>query len=375
MQKYFIFGLIAIVAGVSIFLWQSQNTQMPNETAQKNVDMLSHESGEEVRIEEVVYFENTKGIYTEPVKQGNYPGVIMIHEWWGLNDNIKNMAKELAKDGYRVLAVDLFGKVAQTQDEARVQTAALNKDKAVQNLKAATAFIRAKGATKIASLGWCFGGGQSLQLALSGEILDATVIYYGSLVTDRIELQKISWPVLGIFGDKDASIPVTTIEKFGAVLKDVGVENDIHIYPGVGHAFANPSGMNYAPEETKDAWTKTVAFLAKNLKLAEPSATPPTNTTQVKEFTMTAYFDPIAKKPLFSINEILVKKGDLVRINITNTMGMHDITIDEFNVRQELMLNKQEVIEFVADKAGTFTYYCSKPGHRQNGQLGTLRVE
>jgi len=117
----------------------------------------------------------------------------------------------------------------------------------------------------IASMGWCFGGGMSLQLALN-EKLAATIIYYGSLETNATKLEAIKWPVLGIFGSLDTSIPVDTVKKFEAALNEVGIENEIHIYEGVGHAFANPSGMNYAPNETKDAWKKTVEFLNRNLK-------------------------------------------------------------------------------------------------------------
>jgi carboxymethylenebutenolidase len=232
----------------------------------KNVEMLAKD-GVSVVGENVNYFNNVKGFYAYPEQEGNYPGVVMIHEWWGLNDNIKDMAKELAKDGYRVLAVDLFSKVATTPEEARTQTAELDQTKAVENLKAATNFLRQAGASKIASLGWCFGGRQSVELAISGIKLDATVVYYGSgLATTTDRLKPIQWPVLGIFGDKDQSIPVETVRTFEASLNTLGIKNEIHIYPGVGHAFANPSGMNYAPNETKDAWAKTLVFLKENLK-------------------------------------------------------------------------------------------------------------
>ena len=120
--------------------------------------------------------------------------------------------------------------------------------------------------SKIVSMGWCFGGGQSLQLALHSEQhpLAATILFYGTpLVTDKQEVSKIKWPVLGIFGDKDQAIPLPEIQKFKAVLDADGIPNEIHIYKGVGHAFANPSGANYAPKETADAWQKTLAFLKK----------------------------------------------------------------------------------------------------------------
>jgi carboxymethylenebutenolidase len=134
-------------------------------------------------------------------------------------------------------------------------------------MRAATSYLRSHGASKIASLGWCFGGRQSIELAISGEKLDATVVYYGgNMATTTERLAPLKWPVLGIFGDQDQAIPVETVRAFETSLNTLGVPNEIHIYPGVGHAFANPSGMNYAPEATKDAWAKTVEFLRKNLK-------------------------------------------------------------------------------------------------------------
>jgi len=230
-----------------------------------NSQMLE-EGQYEVSFSDVNYFDGAKGFFAEPKTQGNYPGVIMIHEWWGLNDNIKDTAKLLASEGYIVLAVDLYdGKVAQNQTEARQYTSSLNQTKAIENMKAAKEYLRSKNAQKIASLGWCFGGGQSLQFSLNDEV-DATVIYYGRLTDDKTQLSNIKWPVLGIFGEEDTGIPVASVNAFDAALDSLNIENEIYIYPGVGHAFANPSGMNYAAEETKDAWDKTLAFLEKNLR-------------------------------------------------------------------------------------------------------------
>lgn len=261
-MKFFVWAAIAAIAlGGLIYLWYA----MPNGT-EKNSDMLKNGGAAGIAAEEVAYFGATRGFYAAPKAPGEYPGVVMIHEWWGLNDNIRDMARELAGQGYRVLAVDLFGTVAATPEEARAQVNALDQARAAANLQAAAAFLRTKGAVRLASLGWCFGGAQSLRLALSGEKLDATVIYYGNLVIDPAELKKITWPVLGIFGEQDQSIPVATVNSFRDALASLGVSNSIHVYPGVGHAFANPSGANYAPEETTDAWGKTVAFLAEHLK-------------------------------------------------------------------------------------------------------------
>jgi len=221
----------------------------------------------EVESSDVEYFNGVNGFYAHPSVDGNYPGVIMIHEWWGLNAEIKAYAEKLAAEGYNVLAVDLYnGKVAATSDEARNYSRSINQTQAIENMNTAFNYLKDRDSTTVGSLGWCFGGGQSMQLALNNENLDATVIYYGTLVTDESQLEKIEWPVLGVFGDKDTSIPVDKVVEFEEALNDAGVENEIYIYPGVGHAFANPTGQNYAPQETQDAWSKTLNFLDRNLK-------------------------------------------------------------------------------------------------------------
>lgn len=221
----------------------------------------------QVETQEITYTENARGFLAKPTEQGNYPGVVMIHEWWGLNDNIKEMARELASEGYIVLAVDLFdGNVAKTPEEARALVGGLKQDEATRKMREAANYLRdAEKTTKVGSLGWCFGGGQSLQLALN-DGLDATVIYYGNLVTEKEKLLNINWPVLRIFGREDQSIPLEKVNEFEKALDDLGIKNEVHIYDGVGHAFANPTGPNYESEKTKDAWGKTLNFLNTNLK-------------------------------------------------------------------------------------------------------------
>ena len=218
-----------------------------------------------VKSEEVEYFEKFKGFYASPEEDGVYPGIIMIHEWWGLNDNIKEKAIELAAEGYNVLAVDLFGTVAENPEEARKQSTNLNQAKAIENLKSAKKFLIERNSSKIGSLGWCFGGAQSLQVSVN-ENLDATVIYYGNVSLAKEELKNISGPVLGIFGDQDVLIPVAQVNQFEKNLKDLNISNSVYIYQGVGHAFANPSNPNYSPNETEDAWERTLQFLNDNLK-------------------------------------------------------------------------------------------------------------
>ena len=244
-------------------------------------------SNVQVQNKSVDYFDDTYGYLVYPTmssidnnksssnsNNNTFPAVIMIHENKGLNDNIKNMANLLAKEGYVVLAVDLFnGEVTSNQTRASELSQSIrdNPDVAISNLQGAVKYLTSLSNVnpdKIASLGWCFGGQQSLQLALNSEDhpLSATVIYYGRLVTEPETLSKIKWPVLGIFGDKDESIPVATVEQFEDALTKNGITNEIYIFKGVGHAFANPSGDNYAPNETKNAWQKTLTFLNKYLK-------------------------------------------------------------------------------------------------------------
>ena len=237
-------------------------------------------AGQTIQNETVSYYKNASGYLVYPVSNSpndptmsteKLPAVIMIHENRGLNDNIKDTADILAKQGYVVLAVDLFqGQVTADPNQARELSSSVRNNPriAIENMKSAIAYLSSLqnvNASRIASIGWCFGGGQSLQLALNSEDhpLAATIIYYGQVVNDTNEISKIKWPVLGIFGDQDQSISVDSVKAFEQALNETGVTNEIHIYPGVGHAFANPSNDNYAPQETADAWKKTLAFLKK----------------------------------------------------------------------------------------------------------------
>ncbi len=238
-----------------------------------NVDMIGNGNDVSgIETSTVQYYEGASGFLAKPAGDGTYPGIVMVHEWWGLNDNMKEMARQMASEGYVVLAADLYGgQVASERSQAQSLASAVreNPDEAVQNLKAAVSYLRESDSIndRIGALGWCFGGGYTLQLALN-EQMDATGIYYGSLVTDQQQLSVITWPVLGVFGSADQSIPVEQVREFEQALDANGTENEIYVYEGVGHAFANPSGESYAPEETVDAWEKTVSFFDRHLKSA-----------------------------------------------------------------------------------------------------------
>lgn len=199
------------------------------------------------------------------------PGIIVIHEWWGLNDNIRSMARRLAGEGYVALAVDLYeGQAATNRDEARTLAGAAREraSSLEENLRQAYRYLEGEqGAPKIGVIGWCFGGGWSLRTALLlPEKIDATVIYYGRLVTDRERLETLGMPILGLFGAEDRGIPVGTVREFETALTELGKSSQIRIYEGAGHAFANPSGTRYHERAATDAWARTLAFFEENLK-------------------------------------------------------------------------------------------------------------
>lgn len=272
MGRYIIvLGILILLTATGIFFYSRSSATPPTTQPEptSNAEMLKNGNNIPIVTEiDVDYYPDSKGYFIRPEQPGTYPGIVMIHENRGLRPEIKSTAEQLAREGYLVLAVDLYkGQVVETQEEARAISGNFEQESGTQNLRAAAQYLRDKGATKVASLGWCFGGRQSIELAISGEPLDATVVYYGgNMASTTDKLAPIKWPVLGIFGDQDQAIPLEKVREFESSLNSLGVSNEIHIYPGVGHAFANPSGANYAPEETKDAWAKTVAFLERNLK-------------------------------------------------------------------------------------------------------------
>lgn len=195
--------------------------------------------------------------------------IIVVHEWWGLNENIQSVAKRYAGEGYTVLAVDLFGRVATSPDTAMVlyQTAMKNIPAGEQNLAAAIAYLKKAGATSIGSVGYCFGGHWSLRTGLvGGKDLKAVVMYYGAPITNPKEIARLQAPVLGLFGGKDTGIPVDSVRAMERVMKGAGRTVSITVYADANHAFANPSGQAYNAKAAEDAWSKTLAFFASNLK-------------------------------------------------------------------------------------------------------------
>ena len=243
-------------------------------TSGSNADIFSAENLMPITARNAT-INGTSGYLARPAAEGEYPSVIMIHEWWGLNQNIRHMADILAGHGFVVFAVDLYdGQVAANSSEASELSSQVrnNPDEAVAKMSRATAGVRELSYTteEVASLGWCFGGGQSLQLSLSEAELNATVIYYGTLTTNESVLRDIDAPVLGIFGAEDEVVGIENVREFNRTLADLGVEKEIYVYEGAEHAFANPSGESFQPEATKDAWAKTLRFLNETLREEQP---------------------------------------------------------------------------------------------------------
>jgi len=196
------------------------------------------------------------------------PAVLVIHEWWGLNSHIKHWADRFTATGRAALAVDLYGgKSTKDRKEAGAMMKAVDEKKAVATLLVAHAFLKDDArvkASKRASIGWCFGGGMSLQLALAAPDLDAAVMYYGKPVADAAKLKAIKAPLLGIFGERDKAFPPALVAQFEAGLKTAGVASEILSFPA-DHAFANPSGGAYDAKSAAAAWTKVQAFLDEKL--------------------------------------------------------------------------------------------------------------
>ncbi|MES9903165.1 MAG: dienelactone hydrolase family protein, partial [Sedimenticola sp.] len=229
-------------------------------------------SATEITTETIQYSaDGAMGFLAKPVEGKNLPAMILIHEWWGLNDNIRENARRFAKQGYVALAVDMYGgKVAQSRDQAKVLAGAVRKDKvaAFANLNAALDYLRAQGGSvdtsRLASVGWCFGGGWSYQVAKNNLGVKSSVIYYG-FFNPADDLSIMRTTILGHFGEKDRAIKVDNAREFQAKLKTMDGNHEVYIYPNAGHAFANDGGKNFDQEAADLAWERTLAFLDSTL--------------------------------------------------------------------------------------------------------------
>jgi carboxymethylenebutenolidase len=246
-QALLLYLLIFLLLAASVFAAESKT--------------VSYKSGDET----------VSGALYTPAGKGPFPALIVIHEYWGLNDWVKEQASKLSDQGYVTLAVDLYrGKVATTPDEAHEIMRGVPEDRAQRDLHAAFEFLAALPNVKkerIGSIGWCMGGGYSLDVALQEPTLAADVINYGHLATDPEAIKKINASILGIFGAQDRGIPPADVKKFAEALEKIGKKIEIKIYDDAGHAFENPNNKDgYRAADAADAWQRTVDFLARTLK-------------------------------------------------------------------------------------------------------------
>jgi carboxymethylenebutenolidase len=214
---------------------------------------------------------NFPGYLARPVGSGPWPGIIVIQEWWGLDDQTRSIADRFAAIGYLAFAPDLYhGELAQLGDgqtaSALVQKYAPTAPNDLNNIfDALKNHPQCSG--KIGSVGFCFGGRMSLTLGINRP-LDAICTFYGGGMQQIFEQlrENLKAPVLGLFGDADVSIPVGTVEQFDELLDQIGVEHEVIVYPDSGHAFFRDSDPKvYKPEASTDAWIRVKEFFKKNL--------------------------------------------------------------------------------------------------------------
>jgi len=210
-----------------------------------------------------------------PSGKGPFPAVLMIHEWWGLTHNIRLLADALAAQGYVVLAADGFrGSVAQTPDQALKLVQGTPATQVAADLDAALSYLRSRSEvdrTRVVSLGFCFGGTQSMYMGTRVVGLSAVIIFYGSgPITEASRLGTMTGPVLGIYGEKDSNIPIDQVKAFERALSVKGVKYTVTVYPGMGHAFVTADNYN-KPGEPGNAWKQMLDFL-KNTIAKTPGA-------------------------------------------------------------------------------------------------------
>jgi carboxymethylenebutenolidase len=215
--------------------------------------------------------QTVQGLLYLPTGTGPHPAIVVIHEWWGLNDWIKQQASDYADQGYVALAVDLYrGKVASDPEMAHELMRGLPQDRGVRDLVSAVAYLKTRkdvNTSRIGAVGWCMGGGYTAQLALAEPSLRAAAINYGSLPTDPAALKQIHAKVLGNFGGLDQGIPPADVQAFAAAMKADGNPIDVKIYPDAGHAFENPNNKTgYRSADAADAKQRMNDFFTRTLR-------------------------------------------------------------------------------------------------------------
>ena len=212
----------------------------------------------------------TNGYLAAP-KTVQGPGVVVIQEWWGLVDHIKDVCDRFAAEGFVALAPDFYhGEIAKSPDEAGKMMMALRIDEAEKDLKGAIDYLLAHAATsssKVGTVGFCMGGALSLYAATKNDNVGACVVFYGGHPNVKPDLANLKSPVLGIYGERDRSVSPSVVHELERKLKELGKSFEYHIYPDADHAFFNDTRPTvYNAEAAADAWTRTVEFLRSHLQ-------------------------------------------------------------------------------------------------------------
>jgi carboxymethylenebutenolidase len=245
-------GVVALVVGDA--LMGSQATDVTNVTFTAADGTILH------------------GYLAQPADAGVYPAVLMVHEWWGLNAEIVEMADTLAEEGYVVLAPDTYrGSAASTVPGALYLRLNVPEERVDSDMQAAFSYLAALenvDAARIGVMGFCYGGGVALRHAVLNPAIAATINLYGDTIADATgfgALRESGRPILGIFGEDDNQIPVAEVEAFETALTGADIPHEVTIYPGVGHAFVNPEAIAEAGA-AQEAWAQILAFLDANLR-------------------------------------------------------------------------------------------------------------
>ena len=210
----------------------------------------------------------TSGYLATPAA-GTGPGVLVIQEWWGLVQHIKNVCDRFAAEGFIALAPDMYhGQTASEPDGAGKLFMALNIARAEKDLRGAAAYLLSQSsAKKIGAVGFCMGGQLALYAATLNPSVGACVNFYGIHPNVKPDYSKLSGPVLGLFAEKDQFVNPATAKAVDAAIKGAGKQSEIHIYPNVDHAFFNDERADiYNKAAAGDAWRRTLAFFRQHMK-------------------------------------------------------------------------------------------------------------
>jgi len=254
--------------------------------------MAATEEGVEIKTEMVTFKGNgdAPGYLARPTAAGNYPGVVVIQEWWGVDDHIKNVTERFARKGYVALAPDLYrGQVAKEPSDAQRLVMTVQQDQAMKDIQGAVDYLNQQDfvspKNKVGVIGFCFGGGLAMMMSYKGTGIGAVSVLYGTAKPTDADLQNVKVPVLGMYGDKDQNFTVEGITHWADVLKQAGKINQMVIYKGAPHAFFNDTRDSYRDLAAKDAWERTLAWFGRFLVEGEVSATPEATTVATADAT------------------------------------------------------------------------------------------